>query len=286
MRGGPLRIGGIDYLNSRPLLEGLREALGPRAEIQAEIQNYVPSELARRLRAGLLDAALAPVAEYFAGPPDYRIVPGVSISSYGAVESIRLFHRLPLGSVERVGLDSSSMTSSLLVKLLFAERWAAGRPGPSFSPLDPDEGLAALESSVPDYDGVLLIGDRALGSPSPSGWQVADLGTEWTRWTGLPFVYAFWVYRGPKVAGLVEAFQRARDIGRARIDAIVERGPLPPAMPPSEARRYLHRVLQYDLGPAEIEGLLAFRDRARARGLLPAGGGEDLRFLSATEVRA
>jgi chorismate dehydratase len=274
--GRPLAIGGIDYLNSRPLMAGLP---GPLRG-QVEVANYAPSELARRLRAGQLDVALVPVVEYFSGPPEYRIIPGISISSYGAVESIRLFHRAPLSSLERVGLDRSSLSSSVLVRLLFAERWAAGKPGPSFSALSPEEALSVLKSAEPEEDGVLLIGDAALATPTVRGWEAADLGTEWTRWTGLPFVYALWVYRGPPIPGLVTLFQRSRDLGRACIDGIVEAGPLPNGMPVFEARRYLEVMIHYELGPAEIEGLLAFRDRAQARGLLEVEGRGELRFLS------
>ena len=275
--GRPLRVGGIDYLNSRPLIEGLLETFGDGIELG----NWVPSELARRLRIGLLDAALVPVVEYFRGPEDYRVVPGVAIASYGAVESIRFYHRRPLVEVARIGLDASSLTSSLLVRLLFAAQWSPGRPEPEMLALPPEAGQAALrgDGGDPDVDAVLLIGDAALGSPAPPGWRMVDLGTEWTRRTGLPFVYAFWVYRGPAVPGLAEAFRRSRDIGTARIDAIVERGPLPPGMSVAEARRYLHKVIQFDLGPAQVEGLLEFWSAARAQGLLGSMRESELRFV-------
>jgi len=278
--GRRLRVGGIDYLNSRPLLEGLPETLGN----DAEIVNCVPSELARRLRAGDLDIALVPVVEYFTGPPEYRIVPRLSIASYGAVESIRLFYQVPLLAAERVGLDTASLTSCALVRLLFCEKWAAGRPQPSYLPISREQGLSALSGGPPALDAVLLIGDLALqASSSPPSWQALDLGTEWTRRTGLPFVYALWVYRGPPVPGLAALFQRAFERGRARIDAIVERGPLPEGMSVPAARHYLERVIRYDLGPAEIEGLLAFRDRAHELGILELSGGGELRFLGAGE---
>ncbi len=277
--GHPLRVGGIDYLNSRPLLEALPAALGP----EIEIENHSPSELARRLRSGDLDIALVPVAEFFSGPPEYRIVPGISISSYGPVESIRFFHHKPLREIETVGLDSSSMTSSLLVRLLFAEIWAPGRPAPSFTPISPKEGKLAFSGEDSDFDAILLIGNEALEASFPADWETVDLGTEWTRLTGLPFVYAFWVYRGPPIPGLVEALWRSRDLGKARIDEIVEKGPLPSGMSPAGARRYLCRMIQHELGPAQIEGLLEFQRRARNLGLLAAGGGGNLRFLDRKE---
>ncbi len=275
--GRPLRVGGIDYLNSRPLLLTLPAALGH----QAEVENCVPGELARRLRSGDLDVALIPVAEYFEGREEYRIVPGVSIASYGPVESVLVFHRRPLRSAARVGLDRSSMSSNLLLRLLFAEVWFPDRPGPRFEDLAPPEALEELEApgSEAELDAVLLIGDSSLAARPGPGWEAADLGTVWTALTGLPFVAAFWAYRGPSIPGLAAAFRRARDEGRSRIDEIVDRGPLPAGMPPERARRYLHQVIHHDLGPAEIEGLIAFHDRARSRGLLDASGPLVLRFL-------
>ena len=46
-----------------------------------------------------------------------------------------------------------------------------------------------------DADAVLLIGDRAMHSPGGRFDVVWDLGDEWCRWTGLPFVFAMWVAR-------------------------------------------------------------------------------------------
>jgi len=274
-------VGGIDFLNSQPLLLALPAELG--AEV--EITNHLPSELARLLRTGALDVALVPVVEYFIGPPDYRIIPGICIASYGAVESIPLHYRRPLQEVKEVGLDSSSMTSSLLTRLLFTETWAAGKPGPRFTSISPQEARSALLADESGYDAIFLIGDEALEAQSRPEWERVDLATEWTRLTGLPLVYALWIYRGPPIPGMVEAFLRSRDIGRARIDEIVETGPLPAGMSPAAARRYLHQLIRHELGPVEIEGLLEFRCRIRARGLLEIPGPEELRFVDAGERR-
>jgi predicted solute-binding protein len=39
---------------------------------------------------------------------------------------------------------------------------------------------------------------------------------------------------------------------------------------PAQCRHYLHRVIQYDLGKAEIEGMGDFFQRLQQTGLLPS----------------
>jgi chorismate dehydratase len=299
-----IRVGGIDYLNAQPLLYGLEEP----GEPPLEVSHHPPSELARLLGAGALDVALLPVVASLERA-EYRIVPGISIASYGAVGSIRLYHRRPLDSVRSVALDACSRTSALLTRLLFRELWG-GRP--LFQEVPPAairSQLAARPPAEAEFEAALLIGDAALSfhhgqAAAPQararrevaapggrslfpGWEDVDLGTAWTRWTGLPFVYAFWVLRSPDLAGaegLVRRLIAGRDCGRARIDEIVARARLPEGMLPSELRRYLAHVIRYDLGRDELAGLRSFFERLAAAGLIPPGAGE-LRFLEEAPER-
>ena len=283
MNAPTVRVGGIDYLNALPLTRYLREG----GEPNVRLTNSAPSLLASALRSGGLDVALAPVVEYLA-KPEYRLVPGICISSYGAVESIRFYHRRPLGDLRTVGLDTSSRSSALMLRLFFRELW---RAGPRFVSVPPELALARVggvdetaavserifargegeRDSAPslgeerrlldDLDGLLLIGDAALRAPTTTSWEMLDLGTEWTRWTGLPFVYAFWIWRGGVAPiRLVERLHEARDVGLARIDDIV--GGLDADMVArfgaSACREYLRRSIQYDFGRPQQAALKHF----------------------------
>lgn len=263
----PVRVGGIDYLNALPLTRYLAAA----GEPPLEISNHVPSVLAQRLAAGDLDVALVPVVEYLAHP-DYRVVPGISIASYGEVRSIRFFHRRELNEMRTVGLDESSRTSAALTRLLCKALWG-GKP--EFCQLDPRHGLAVLEDaerSLADdsLDGTLLIGDAALRARASAGWECLDLGTVWTRWTGLPLVYAFWVWRGGQApAGLTHRLVAARNEGLARIDDIVRERAERLGEDPVAGRYYLHRIIQYDFNTSHIEGFLELSRRLQAHRILP-----------------
>ncbi|HVR72859.1 MAG TPA: menaquinone biosynthesis protein [Planctomycetota bacterium] len=285
----PVKVGGIDYLNALPLTRYLDTAGDP----PLEVSSHPPSALARLLRAGDLDVALVPVVEYLARP-EYRIVPDVCIASYGEVLSILFCHRRPLVDVRAVGLDESSRTSAMLTRLLFQGLWGGS---PEFVEATPAElGVILRGAADParlaggrgrDIDALLLIGDAALrASPGPE-WEVIDLGAAWTRWTGLPLVYAFWVWRGgPAPPGLAERFQRAKAAGIARIDEIVAAYSAAQGVDPARGRRYLYQVIQYDLGDLQVEGLLEFYRRLDAAfHLAPAGVRlSDLQWLDAQSL--
>ena len=57
------KIGAVNYLNSKPLIEGLNQLLAGRASLGLDY----PSCLADDLASGDLDIALIPSIEYFRG---------------------------------------------------------------------------------------------------------------------------------------------------------------------------------------------------------------------------
>src|SRR5436305_2402152 len=144
----PVRIGAVNYLNTKPLIHDL-DALAPDAELVLD----VPSRLADLLADGRLDVALIPAIEYFRAGR-YTAVPGPCIASRGPVLSVTLFSRVPWADVRRVALDAGSRTSAALTQILLERRHGA-RAELTALPLD-----RGAEDA--DADAVLLIGDRAM----------------------------------------------------------------------------------------------------------------------------
>jgi chorismate dehydratase len=263
---GPLRIGAVRYLNTKPLVHGLAAA-------GFDVRYDLPSRLADQLVAGRLDVALIPVVELFRHA-DHRIVSDACIGCRGPVMSVKLFFRTPPSQVATLAVDEGSRTSAALARILLAERHGVR---PAIEPLPIDAGLGDTRA-----DAVLLIGDRALDRGAASAGQarsfqlVWDLGDEWCRWTGLPFVFAVWAARpgidpGP-VAPLLAA---ARDSGRANLAAIAAAEAAPHGLTVPQCLGYLRDNLHYELGPRERESLSRFRLLADTMGLLaasPAGG--------------
>ncbi len=254
----PIRVGAVNYLNTKPLICDL-DVLAPDAELILD----VPSRLAERLAAGELDVALIPAIEYFRAGT-YSIVPGVSIATRGPVLSVTLFSRTPWRDIRRVALDAGSRTSAALTQILLNKRYGVH---PDVLPLPLD-----LNAEDMDADAVLLIGDRAMRACLPGFAHAYDLGQEWYDWTGLPFVYAVWAVRpGVDLGGVDAALIEAKRRGLGRAGLIAHREAPRLGLDAGFCRRYLANILHFDLGPREQAGLHHYYVLACELGLAPRG---------------
>jgi chorismate dehydratase len=255
-----MRFGAVQYLNTKPLVHGLA---APGIDLAFDL----PSRLADRLTAGQLDVALIPVVELFRHP-EHRLVSDACIGCRGAVMSVKLLFRVPPARVASIALDEGSRTSAVLAQVLLAERHGV-RPRVEPLPIGSD----ASETAA---DAVLLIGDRALGDATAGGsfQQVWDLGDEWCRWTGLPFVFAAWAARpgvaAERFAGRLES---ARDSGLANLAAIAAAEAAPHGLTVPQCLSYLRDNLHYHLGSREQAAIRTFRDLAAGLGLVPVASG-------------
>lgn len=203
----PLRIGAVTYLNTVPLVRGLREEL-----TNAELLFDYPSRLADELAAGRLDVALAPCIE-MARHPEWSIVSNACIGCRGPVLSVKVLFRRPPAEVKTLALDEGSRTSAVLAQILLADRFGVR---PKLQPLP----LASspLDSTA---DAVLVIGDRAIRPLEGDFCESWDLGEEWVQSTGLPFVFAVWTARPGVDLGDVEShLNAARDRGLQELESI------------------------------------------------------------------
>ncbi len=257
----PIRVGAVSYLNAKPLYYRLAE-IAPGVGLEMD----VPSRLADRLAAGELDVALIPSVEYLRGAASgYEILPGFAIAARGAVRSVKLFSRVPIGKIDRLALDEGSRTSQALVRV-WLEAAHAVRPSSIESlPL----GVPPLESTA---DAVLLIGDRAMKVPDSAFHQVVDLGEAWVALTGLPFVFALWVARsGVELGDLPDRLDRCRAEGLSHATELAATYGPSLGLEVATCYDYLMKVLSYDLGEPELAGLRRFAAMAANLGLAPEG---------------
>jgi chorismate dehydratase len=260
-----LRISAISYLNTAPLMWDFEHG---DAGAAFDISYTVPSQCARELSEGSADIGIIPAAAY-TSIPDLRIVPGVAIASKRAVRSILLVSKVPLEQIQTVALDTSSMTSVALTKVLFAKFWGGSRP---FSEMSPDLGRM-LEA----HDAALLIGDPAL-QVDRSRYITYDLAEEWIRFTGKPFVFAFWAIRREAIENispetdLAQVFQNSRDHGldAINLDVISQQWAARLDLTEENVRRYLTENIHYYLDAECLDGLQLFYRFAQECGAIPA----------------
>mgnify|MGYP003693884401 CR=1 FL=1 len=172
------------------------------------------------------------------------------IATDHAAQSVFLFSHRPLrelgGAV--IGITPETSTSVQLLRVLLALRYE----------VTPRAWVGVDDPS----DAVLLIGDaaiRALTSGSAYA-SITDLGTEWTEWTGLPFVFARWGVStrvpAPERLALRAQLDRALDEGMAALPDIA-RARRDTGWSEAEVQAYL-RGFNYRLGASEDKAIAEF----------------------------
>ncbi len=242
----PFRVGSVPYLNAVPLTRGLEE----------QITFEPPSKLAKMLKAGELDAALLSITEALLND-GYDILDGMAIASLGEVYSVVVAHKVSLGQVKEIYVDTASCTSVNLLKVLLAEKGLK----PELKPLE------SYDASK-NHDAVLLIGNAAIefrrANPEAEVW---DLGAAWMELTNLPFVYAVWVLqRGQENRKLRRLLREARDFGLDTMDHIIASNTLYDL---DFRKDYLGWHIHYHMGSDEKRGIAKFIELLNKHGLGP-----------------
>lgn len=254
-----LVIGSVPYLNEKPLTRWFSHTEAGR-DSGIEVVYAVPSELARMLANGEIASALVSSFEYFR-TPGYTLVPGVSISGQDTIESVRAFAKVPWRQIESLALDTSSLTSAALLRILLAEQLGSY---PAFLHAAPELGTMLTQA-----DACLLIGDKGMQA-NGAGLNVLDLGHAWRRLAGLPFVYAVWLGKEENITPhLIGSLATAKSWGLTQIEAITEEESLRIGASVRQCRHYLTEIMDYDLGEEHLQALETFGAKAWANQLLP-----------------
>jgi chorismate dehydratase len=288
-RGPPpqrmLRIGCVKYLNARPLIRGW----------PGEVEFDHPSALCERLANGELDVALVSSFEFLRNPI-YRIIDDVSISSDGPVYSVVVAHRYEISKIDEIELDPASETAVNLLRCLLGELGLnphLKQRSTGILPVGPAGVSPAVVKPGSAASAQLLIGDQAIHfrESHADEFQFWDLGEQWKKLMGLPFVYALWLIRPEVVAPkqIADRLRGLRDENLGHLNELIadvvgrvglsRRSPKAEVDAPGHAEitleflsSYYHQHLRFSFGKAEKEGLWAFAHLCAKRGLLAEGG--------------
>jgi chorismate dehydratase len=183
-----MNIGEISYTNIIPLYYYLdRERLKVNG---VTITDAVPSRINRLMEEQKVDIGGISSFSFGKNADRYSLIPDLSVSSFGKVNSIFLFSKYKIEDLngKKIALTSSSETSVALLKIILQQFY---RIEAFFKTETPN-----LEMMMEQYDACLLIGDDAITSKRKSGsYFVYDLGEIWYKETGLPMTFAVMAYR-------------------------------------------------------------------------------------------
>ncbi|MEO6453458.1 MAG: menaquinone biosynthesis protein [Ginsengibacter sp.] len=207
-----IRVGAVSYLNTKPLIYGFEQGM-MKDEIDLVID--YPSKIAAMLINGEITAGLVPVS-IIPELEEHYIIADYCIGCDGETGSVGLFSDVPLSKIQKILLDYQSRTSVDLLKILIKEYWE----------IDPVIEMASgnFQQEIKGTTAGLVIGDRAFKQRQVSGYMF-DLGLEWKKFTGLPFVFAAWVSNRKIEKPFIEAFNKATSAGLQHIDKIVAVNP-------------------------------------------------------------
>lgn len=256
-----LTIGIIDYLNVEPQYYRLQERLGPRG---VAFRRAVPTELNRALAVGEID--LAPISSIASAAmaDQVAILPNLSIATLGAVKTVVLFSWIPdpreLNDCH-IALSDESATSAELVKLLARHFWRI-KPRYSTEPQDLSQMMRRASAALLIGDGALVESAHHREIPGRGQPYAFDLGDEWLKWTGLPFVFAVWAARREALPlirelGIVPALYETKAEGLVHIPQIAQAYAPRLGLPVGVLTKYLYD-LRYDLSAPDLSGLLTY----------------------------
>jgi chorismate dehydratase len=276
-----MRVGRIPYINCYPVYGAVDRRVVPLA---AELVDGVPTALNRQMAEGTLDVSVVSAVEYARDWERYLLLPDLAISCDGPVRSVMLFSRRPAEDLDgqQVLVSRSSMTSVHLLEMLFENVW---KSKPVFVAGDAeasdlrDAGSdSAVVARLVIGDAALMLGTGALDSPYE---HVYDLGLEWKKWTGLPFVFAVWVAQRTtdtqEALAVHASLIESRNWGLKHLDVLALQAHENTGVPLAACQEYLSG-LDYGLSYPHLGGLTEFYRRLTLAGKVAPGR---LAFLSA-----
>jgi chorismate dehydratase len=197
----------------------------------------------------------------------------------------RLIRNTDLQSVRAAGLEPGASAPVQPAESKTAENIFTGRTGnmPVFqlpAGSEPAESRIAENISsghtgnMPVFPALrraqLLIGDQAIHfrQRHADEFQFWDLGEQWKKLTGLPFVYALWLIR-PEVVDPKQIADRLRVLRNENLGDLDEFIAAEKQFDPQFCSHYYRNNLRFGLGEKEKEGLRTFAQLCAKNGLLP-----------------
>lgn len=253
-----LRFGILSYVNCLPATFALESGAVGGGELK--LTKGSPAELNSQMAAGDMDVSLVSTAEFLNRRERYRRLPGFSLWCDGWVESVTLYSPSSkeelLASKPTVAVTPESATSVALTQILLPDCYTL-----------PFQSLEEARNGLTEgrYQGVLLIGDKALQPPDwCASYQAHDLGAWWKEKAYLPMTYAVWVARADLDKARIELatklLEESLEWGRQHKDEVLAEGLRRCPLDRARLDDYFQRI-HFQTTQKSAEGLLEFGGR-------------------------
>ncbi len=250
-----VRIGIIDCLYTAPITQLWKESVHRQEWLLKEM---AIGELHSQIETRKIDIGFIPAFAYAQNTSEYKLLPGISISSAAAVGVGVLFSHFPFEQLaEKPVLLSSEKTSTAALTRIILEEWNKVTPQYILSEQE--------ELNKEDVKAILASGDDALRlSEKPDFLYQFDLGDIWKRKMELPFVFAVCVARRDfceeypqTVQEIHQELLRCRDAGLADLPRVSELSAKKIPFSVDKCRSYLEGI-RYELAGKERAALEDF----------------------------
>lgn len=185
-----IRLGKISYSNMWPITHFFDESIFAG---EVDFIEQVPNQLNKKMAMGEIDIGAISSFAYAENADNYLILPNLSVSCYGAIGSISLYHKLQIPELNRkqLALTNTSLTSVNLLRIILEE---FHNIQPTYITMAP-----IIDEMMKNAEAALLIGDEALLASlrhrKKPLYHHLDLGSEWQRLTGQWMVFAVYAVR-------------------------------------------------------------------------------------------
>lgn len=237
-----IKLACVNYLNTLPLLHGLRNS----GMANLEIHQLKPKDCYRAFIDNEVDVSLVPTGALDL-LDNYILFGNTCIGSIDAVHSVAVFSNQDIEDLDTIYLDDHSTTSVALLKILL--RYSIQKD------IQLEVVDAKTKNQLEEGEGILLIGDKAISGHSRFEC-IYDLGEAWKAYSGLPFVYACWVADKSVAPEILEKLDQAMILGTNQMDQVI--GNLNEYPENLDLNKYLNSHISFTFNAEKRKGLERF----------------------------
>jgi chorismate dehydratase len=230
-----IRVSIVSYTNSIAFTQGLKEKLTSNFIVK----NQIPRDCSESFRNGEADIALVPVASLLK-TENYKIIEPYCIGAQSIIKTVSLLSNTSLEKIKKVYLDSHSLTSINLFKLIAKKHLKQ-----EFDYIDCPREFDY--KSIKEGEAIVAIGDKVFELENIYNFNF-DLAQLWEKYTNKGFVFAVWIAHKSISQEVINQLNFALKYGIKNINHISKDFD-------TDKKNYIKNLVKYELTPELKSGM-------------------------------